>query len=63
VKNNDENLTVRRFNEKKFDKQKMMRKRDKNSRKVYHFFFGSLGRKGYLNVYIIHKLLHNMMKK
>lgn len=28
---------------------------EENSRKVYHFFFGSLEIKGYLNVYIIHK--------
>lgn len=34
--------------------------RKKKSRKVYHFFFGSLEFKGYLNVYIKHKkkLLH-----
>lgn len=31
----------------------MMKKR--NSRKVYHFFFGSLEFKGYLIVYTIHK--------
>lgn len=30
---------------------------EENSRKVYHFFFGSLEIKGYLNVYIIHKII------
>lgn len=33
-------------------KKKANKTKNENSRKVYHFFFGSLAVKGYLNVYI-----------
>ena len=33
-------------------KRKQNKTKNENSRKVYHFFFGSLEFKGYLNVYI-----------